>query len=89
MSVTIESLLEQAQTLPDADRAELARRLYDTLPPLPEMPEVWTSEEEAEAGWQEELQRRLDSIADGSAQLIDGDQVFAEVRARMREKRGT
>jgi putative addiction module component (TIGR02574 family) len=88
MAVTVESLLAQAQALSDADREELARRLYETLPPLPEMPAVWASEEEAEAAWQEELRRRLDSVADGTAQLIDGEQVFAELRAR-REQRGT
>ena len=87
-TVTVESLLEQAKALSDADRAELARRLYDTLPPLPEVPEVWDNEEEAEAAWQEELQRRLDSVADGTAQLIDGEQVFAELRARRRERPG-
>ena len=84
-TITVESLLEQAKSLPDADRAELARRLYDTLPPLPDVPDVWDTEEEAEAAWQAELQRRLDSIADGSAQLLDGEQVFAELRARRRK----
>lgn len=84
--VTVESLLEQAKALPETEREELARRLYDTLPPLPEMPVVWDSKEEAEAAWQGELQRRLDSVADGSAQLLDGEQVFAELRARLREK---
>lgn len=51
MSVTVDSLLEQAKALPEAEREELARRLYDTLPPLPEMPSVWATEEEAEAAW--------------------------------------
>jgi putative addiction module component (TIGR02574 family) len=84
--VTVDSLLEQAKALPESEREELARRLYDTLPPLPEMPAVWDSEEEAEAAWQEELQRRLDSVADGTAQPIDGEQVFAELRTRLRDK---
>ena len=86
MSVTVESLLQQAMALPETEREQLARRLYDTLPPLPEMPVAWASEEEAEAAWQEELQRRLDSIADGTAQLLDGEKVFEELRARLRDK---
>jgi hypothetical protein len=45
MSDTVESLLHQAMDLPEAEREELARRLYDTLPPLPEMPVAWDSEE--------------------------------------------
>jgi len=87
MAVTVESLLEQAKALPEAVREELARRLYDTLPPLPEMPVVWDSEEEAEAAWQEELQQRLDSVANGTAQLIDADQMFAEIEAYRAKKR--
>jgi putative addiction module component (TIGR02574 family) len=87
MSVTVESLLQQAMALPETEREQLARRLYDTLPPLPEMPVEWDSEEEAEAAWQEELQRRLDSIADGTARLIDVDQMFAEIEAHRAKKR--
>jgi putative addiction module component (TIGR02574 family) len=86
MSITVETLLEQAKKLPDADREELARRLYETLPPLPEMPQVWDSEEEAEAAWQAELQRRLDSIADGTAELIDWEQALGELRSRLDAK---
>ncbi|HJZ94412.1 MAG TPA: addiction module protein [Gemmataceae bacterium] len=85
--VTVESLLEQAKSLPESDRGELARRLYDTLTPIPEMPPEWANDEEAEAAWQEELQRRLDSIADGSAQLIDTDQMFADIKAYREDKR--
>jgi putative addiction module component (TIGR02574 family) len=86
MFATVESLLDQAKALSDTDREELARRLYDTLPPLPEMPRVWDNEEEAEAAWQAELQQRLDSIADGTAELVDGEQAFAELRKRLAEK---
>ena len=87
--VTVDLLLMQAKALSDKDRAELARRLYDTLPPLPEMPQAWDNDREAEAAWEAELQYRLDEVANGTAELIDGDQVFAELRARLREKRGS
>jgi putative addiction module component (TIGR02574 family) len=80
-TVTVESLLDQAKALSDADRAELARRLYDTLPPLPEMPQVWDSEEDAEAAWQEELQRRLDDVEKGTADCLPLDGAMAEIRA--------
>jgi putative addiction module component (TIGR02574 family) len=88
MTVTIETLLEQAKKLPDADREELARRLYDTLPPLPEMPQVWDSEEEAEAAWQTELQRRLDDVANGTAECVPWEEALAEMRAALRRKHG-
>ena len=86
MSVTVESLLEQAKSLADAEREELARRLYDTLPPLPEMPVVWDSEEEAEAAWQEELGRRLDEVAKGTADCVPWDQAMAEMKEALRQK---
>jgi len=88
MSITVDSLLEQARALPDAERAELARRLYDTLPPLPEMPVVWDSEEEAEAAWQEELGRRLDDVAKGTADCVPWDQALAEMKEELRRKHG-
>jgi putative addiction module component (TIGR02574 family) len=88
MSASVESLLEQAKTLSDADREELARRLYDTLPPLPEMPKVWDSEQEAEAAWQEELNRRLDEVASGTADCIPWDQALTEMQEALRRKHG-
>jgi putative addiction module component (TIGR02574 family) len=85
---TVESLLQQAKSLSDADREELARRLYDTLPPLPEMPVVWDSEEEAEAAWQDELNRRLDEVASGKTDCIPWDQALAEMQEALRRKHG-
>ena len=84
--ITIDSLLTQAKTLSDADRAELANRLFDTLPPLPEPPQVWDSEEEAEAAWQAELQCRLDEVANGTADCIPWDQALAELREALSQK---
>jgi putative addiction module component (TIGR02574 family) len=89
MTVTVETLLEQAKTLPEADREELARRLYDTLSPLPEMPRVWDSEEEAEVAWQAELQRRLDDVAKGTADFVSWEEALAEMREALRRKHGS
>jgi putative addiction module component (TIGR02574 family) len=89
MTVTLETLLEQAKTLPEADREELARRLYDTLSPLPEMPRVWDSEEEAEVAWQAELQRRLDDVAKGTADCVSWEEALAEMREALRRKHGS
>lgn len=87
-TITVESLLAQAKNLPEASRAELAERLYDTLPPLPEMPVRWDSEEEAETAWQAELNRRLDEVANGTAELVPSDQAFEEIREAFRQKHG-
>ncbi len=85
---TIDTLLDMAKILPDSERAELAERLYDTLPPLPEMPARWASEEEAEVAWQAELNRRLDEVANGTAELVPWDQAFEEMRHAFRKKHG-
>lgn len=87
--ISVDILLEQAKSLPDADREELARKLYDTLPPLPEMPVVWDSEEEAEAAWQEELGRRLEDVANGTADCVPWDQALAEMKEALRRKHGS
>lgn len=86
--LTIDILLEQAKSLPESDREELARRLYDTLPPIPEMPVVWDSEEEAESAWKEELERRLDDVANGTADCVPWDQALAEMKEALRRKHG-
>ena len=75
MSAIAMTLLEQLLALPVEDRAAVAQQLQASLEPL--TPE----DEAAEAAWQIELQRRLDSIADGSAQLLDGETMLAEIRA--------
>lgn len=85
--ITVESLLTQAKSLSDADRAELANRLFDTLPP--ETAQVSESDEAADAAWQEELNRRLDDVANGTADCIPWDQAFGEIREALRRKHGT
>jgi hypothetical protein len=74
----LESLLEQALRLPDAERGKLAMQLLRTLEPEDE-DEV--SKEEWEAAWSAELDRRVREVDDGSAELLDGDEVLAEARA--------
>jgi hypothetical protein len=74
----LESLLEQALRLPDAERGKLAMQLLRTLEPEGEG-EV--SKEEWEAAWSAELDRRVREVGDGSAELLDGDEVLAEARA--------
>ena len=74
----LESLLEQALQLPDAERGKLAMRLLRTLEPDDEG-EV--TGDEWEAAWSAEIDRRVREVDDGSAELLDGDEVLAEGRA--------
>jgi hypothetical protein len=75
MSDAAMTLLGQVLALPDEDRRWLADQLDATLGPaesqLPDDP-----------AFRAELDRRLQSIADGTAVLLDGEQVMRELRAR-------
>lgn len=74
----LESLLEQALQLPDAERGKLAMQLLRTLEPEDE-DEV--SKDEWEAAWSQEIDRRVREVDDGSVELLDGDEVLADARA--------
>jgi hypothetical protein len=73
----LESLLEQALRLPDAERGKLAMQLLRTLGPEDEDE---LGKDEWEAAWSVEIDRRVREIDDGSAELLDGDEVLAEAR---------
>jgi hypothetical protein len=74
----LESLLEQALQLPDAERGTLAMRLLGTLEPDGEDD---VTGDEWEAAWSAEIDHRVREVDDGSAELLDGDEVLAEARA--------
>ena len=78
MSESATSLFQQALNLNSDERYELAQQILDTLgdDELPDDP-----------AWRAELDRRLRSVADGTAVLIDGDQVFREARERLQKRR--
>jgi putative addiction module component (TIGR02574 family) len=76
MSDAAATLLQQALALPPDDRRWLADQLDASLgtgeSQLPDDPE-----------YRAELDRRLQSIADGTAILLDGEQVMRELRERL------
>ena len=75
MSDTLTELKEKASRLSDAERAELALSLIESLdgPPDPGVEEAWRVE----------IERRVGEIERGEAQLVPGDEVFARVRRRL------
>jgi len=75
MSDTLTEIKEKASRLSDAERAELALSLIESLdgPPDPGVEEAWRIE----------IERRVGEIDRGEAQLIPGDEVFARVRRRL------
>ena len=73
-------LRAQLLALPAEDRQALAEELYESLHEKPVDPE-W------ESAWTDEIAKRMKEIEDGTAELIDADVVFAEIRADLAERR--
>ena len=75
MSDMLTELKKQASGLSDAERAELALSLIESLDG-PADPDV-------EGAWRLEIERRIGQIDRGEVQLIPGDEVFARLRRRL------
>jgi putative addiction module component (TIGR02574 family) len=71
MSSLIDELSQKARSLPPEERIRLAEDLLSS---------VQNSDEEIEAAWAEEIERRLQEVESGNAKLIPADEVFAEIR---------
>lgn len=77
MTPAFEPWLAQALELPEEERSELATRLLRSLEPDDgdePGPEEW------EAVWSAELDHRIREIRGGTVELVEGDQVLAELR---------
>lgn len=73
-------LVTELLQLPDEERGALVALLLRSLEPADgdeATGQAW------EAVWSTELDRRLGEVTDGTAELIDGDQVAAEMRAML------
>ena len=75
MTTQSEELLQTALALPEGDRAAIAASLIRSLDS-----EI---EEDTEAAWADEMQRRLAEIDRGEVQLIPWNEVIEELRGRM------
>jgi putative addiction module component (TIGR02574 family) len=75
-----EEHLRELLKLPVEERAHAAKLLLDSLDEEPE-------ELEADALRAAELTRRARAVADGSAEMIDAEEVRRRVTARLREIR--
>ena len=76
-----EEHIQELLKLPVEDRAHAAKRLLDSLDDAPE-------DAEAEALRAAELTRRARAVVDGTAELVDADEVHRRVTARIREIHG-
>jgi hypothetical protein len=77
----VEEHLRELLKLPLEDRAHAARLLLDSLDDEPE-------DLDAEVLRATELTRRARAVANGSARLVDADEVRRRVAARLRDVRG-
>ena len=80
MAASLEKLEAQTLKLSIKERSELAHRLIASLDGNPE----GTPEEIAKV-WEEEIARRVAEIDAGQAQLILGEDAFAEIDAIIAE----
>lgn len=75
MTAVTAKLTDQVLSLPCEDRLYLVDRLLASLNA--------PSREEIDRLWAAEAERRIDELDSGKAQAIPGEQVFAEIRARL------
>jgi putative addiction module component (TIGR02574 family) len=73
MARDVKELIREAAQLPESDRATLAGAMLESLDPAP-TPEV-------KAAWSREIERRVREIDEGSVELIDWEDVRAELFA--------
>ena len=74
MSSTLETLEAEALALSAADRSRLLERLAISLPADPAI----------EQAWEVEADRHEAQLADGTVQLVPGEEAHARLRAKLR-----
>jgi len=79
MGRKLNELFREASQLAERERAELAALLLESLEGEPD--------EDVEAAWAEEIERRVRQIDSGEVETIPWEQVRAELYARLNDKR--
>jgi putative addiction module component (TIGR02574 family) len=75
MADMLAEIKERASRLSEAERAELALSLIESLD--------GAADPDIEDAWRVEIERRVGEIERGEVQLIPGDEVFARLRRRL------
>jgi putative addiction module component (TIGR02574 family) len=79
MSAALRDVVAAAMSLPPEARAQLAEQLLDSLDPR---------RQEVDAAWAAEIEKRIQEIEDGRAELIPHDEVIARARERAARVKG-
>ncbi len=74
MNAESKKLLRSALALPESDRAKIAASLIHSLDT--------ETDDDVDAAWAAEIQRRIESIDNGEAKLVPWDDVMREMRDR-------
>lgn len=78
MAATFDSVLNDALHLPLEERSRIAARLIESMD---------DDGLELSAPWEAEIERRIQSIKNGTARLIDHDEAIAGVRQKLARQR--
>lgn len=78
MTPTLDTVYEEALTLPEATRLELVERLLPTI----------ATDPETEAAQFAAVQQRRAEVESGRVKMIPGEDVFREVSAALAARRG-
>ena len=85
MSEAATKLLDQLLQLPEAERLQIADRLWESLGDGTKQEAIDETSDDPE--FQAELQRRLKEVEEHPENLLDGEQVMNELREHLRRKR--
>jgi putative addiction module component (TIGR02574 family) len=77
MTSSYETVLNDALHLPLEDRSRMATRLIESID---------DENFEPSAGWKAEFERRIESIKEGTANLITHDEAMASVRQKLAQQ---
>ncbi|MFV8755069.1 addiction module protein [Nannocystaceae bacterium ST9] len=79
MTASAKKILEDVLALPDEDRRRIAEAILVSMPP--------ETLDEIERAWLEEAQRRAGRLERGEVEARDGDEVLAELEAKLQGMR--
>ncbi len=79
MTLTYDSVLEHALQLPVVERSRIATRLIESVEEPEETAEV-------SSAWQAEINRRMESIQNGTAKLVPHAEVMTGLRQKLAQQ---
>ncbi len=80
MTATFNSILQHALQLSVVERSRIATRLIESV-------DDQEDEAEVSAEWQAEINRRIESIQNGTAKLIPHQEVMAGLNSKLAQQR--